>query len=132
MGFIAGRKIAAFVQQGRQEIHRDFEEPPDPDTIDAETDDADLQALQEVKQRLEDGEDPDEQLDGLIEGYKLEDGIPEWVADEETWQQAIDLVDPEEDGIDIFDEPWKAVAYLYVALGGEVLEEEDEDEDAKE
>lgn len=126
MPYLAGRKIAAFVQQGRQEIHRDFEEPPDPDDIDAPTEDPGELALQTIKQRLEDGDDPDEELDELIAGYKDGDGIPEWVADEELWQQAVDLVDPEEDGVELFEEPWKAVAYVYKELGGEVLEDDEE------
>lgn len=54
---------------------------------------------------------------------------PEWVSDPELLKKAEDLVDPDGDGAEEYEDPHRVVAYLYKALGGKFPAHEEPDGD---
>lgn len=102
-------------------------EPPKKGNLGEDGDTPDVKAI--IKQVDDDGKG-DPKLMELAEEYDPESGEePNFVADDDTWGEAMDLVEPY---FDELVEPYAVVLHVYREMGGKLVDEPDDKDDDEE
>lgn len=86
-------------------------------------DESDAELVTRVGGLAQDGT-ADPAITALMQNFDSTEGCPEWAPNQDTWNHAVELVDPDGDGDQTWDDPWLVVALVYKELGGEVDSDE--------